>query len=73
MAALTHTGIAPANYSFFAKFKSAIGRYVEAVIAARGRSEEIARFQSMSDRQLADIGVERQDIVKIVFRDKLHL
>mgnify|MGYP003680078285 CR=1 FL=1 len=51
MATLTHSGIAPANYSFFAKFKSA----------------------NMSDRQLADIGIARQDIVKIVFRDKLHL
>uniref|UniRef100_UPI004048D7A7 DUF1127 domain-containing protein n=1 Tax=Yoonia sp. TaxID=2212373 RepID=UPI004048D7A7 len=72
MAVLTHTGIAPANSSFFAKFKQALRRYVEAVIAARGRSEEIARLQNMSDSQLADIGIERQDIVKIVFRDKLH-
>lgn len=73
MAAITHTRIAPATTSIFAKVKSAIARYIEAVIVARSRSEEMARFQNMSDRQLADIGIARHDIVKIVFRDKLHV
>ncbi|WP_458790846.1 hypothetical protein [Yoonia sp. MH D7] len=45
----------------------------EAVVVARSRSEIIARYENMSDDQLANIGITREGIVAHVFRDKFYI
>lgn len=73
MAFITDTGSAAAKPSFFATVKDIIANSFDVVMMAHGRSEDIARFQNMSDRQLADIGIARDDIVAHVFRDKFSI
>ncbi len=73
MTFIADTGSAAVKPSFFASVKGAIAKYFAVVSAARSRSEEIARFERMSDHQLADIGIMRDGIVAHVFRDKFHL
>ncbi|KAA9008372.1 DUF1127 domain-containing protein [Histidinibacterium aquaticum] len=35
------------------------------------RHQEVEKLNRMSDRQLADMGIARQDIVRHVFRDRV--
>lgn len=70
MTYMTQTGDTVAKTSFFASIKTAISRFFNALSEARRRSEEIACFQNMSDRQLADIGMTRETIVAYVLRDQ---
>lgn len=44
----------------------------EAYAERRGRFDEIARLQAMSDEELAARGIQRDMIVHHVFRDKFH-
>lgn len=38
-------------------------------IAAQSRSLDVQRMQHLSDRELADMGLNRDDIVRHVYRD----
>lgn len=51
--------------AFFARFTKALGH----IIAAQNRSTDVARMRNLSDRQLADMGLVRDDIVRHVYRD----
>lgn len=50
-----------------AKFARGFNRYIETLSRAR----ELERLNALSDRQLADMGLRREDIVRHVFRDKM--
>ena len=52
---------------------AAISRYFVASMEAASRSTQIQALQSMSDRQLADIGLKREDIARHVYSDMFHL
>ncbi|WP_108814877.1 DUF1127 domain-containing protein [Loktanella sp. Alg231-35] len=50
-------------------FFSAVATFVENLTDARSRSVEVARMQHLSDRELANIGVSRESIVRCVYGD----
>lgn len=51
----------------------AISGWISQLIEIKSLSEELQRLSSMTDQQLADIGLTRGDIVKHVFRDMVSL
>lgn len=51
----------------FARFTTWMVNLVEA--RARARGDEIARLNSLSDAELAALGIRRENIVQHVFRD----
>jgi len=73
MAFITDTRIVAGAPSVLTRLKTAFAAYFDAVIAARGRRAQIDQLNAMSDRQLADIGIDRKDIAAVVFRDKMHM
>ena len=50
-------------------FFAAIGQGFNAYVTARSRMGEIERLNNMSDRELAKMGLSREDIPRHVFRD----
>lgn len=54
-------------------FAGAIADFFDRVADAQNRSIEVQRMQRLSDRQLEDIGIAREDIVRFVYRDIYHI
>ncbi|AML53169.1 DUF1127 domain-containing protein [Falsihalocynthiibacter arcticus] len=71
--AYASTEILAQKKSIWASVANGFSVFFTALIKANSRSAEIERFQKMSDRQLADIGLQRDDIVRHVFADKMGL
>ena len=46
-----------------------VGTVFARIIAAQNRSVDIERMQNLSDRELADMGLDRAEIVRHVYRD----
>ncbi|MDP3340218.1 hypothetical protein [Frigidibacter sp.] len=57
----------------FSAFLARLGASFERYAERHSRADEIARFDAMSDAELAKIGVTRDGIVQHVFRDKLYI
>lgn len=55
----------------FARFTTWMVNLVEA--RARARGNEIARLNSLSDAELAALGISRENIVHHVFRDLYYI
>lgn len=56
--------------SFLAAMANKVSAFFTALAEANARAGDVQRLQSMTDRQLADIGLDRQDIASYVFADK---
>ena len=69
MAFLSTTDFAVNTPSVVQKMKSAISSIFTSMIEARSRQGQIQTLYSMSDAELAGIGLRREDIVRHVFRD----
>jgi uncharacterized protein YjiS (DUF1127 family) len=50
-------------------FFAALARAMAISAGAQGRYDEVLRLQSLSDAELAERGIEREDIVRHVFKD----
>ncbi|MSU90178.1 DUF1127 domain-containing protein [Rhodobacteraceae bacterium 2CG4] len=78
---MTNTHAAPSQLSHFvSRIGAGIGWAVNGIFvtlveigAASGRMQELERLQAMSDEELAELGLRREDIVRHVFRDRLHV
>ena len=55
------------------KAAKSVGKFFIAMAEANSRSQTVKMLQSKTDRQLADMGIKRADIVAHVFRDKMYL
>lgn len=55
--------------AFFASVGKAFVVYAE----RRSRIQELTRLQEMSDEELAEIGIKREEIAQHVFRDLFYL
>lgn len=73
MAFLSTSDFTQARPSFWKAAFAATGRWFTAVMEANSRHEQVERLNVMSDTQLAEFGVRREDIVRYVFRDVYHL
>lgn len=47
--------------------------FFESIVEAQSRARAIQTLSEMSDRQLADIGIARENIVQHVFRDVYYV
>lgn len=43
------------------------------VVDAQSRARQVQELSEKSDQQLADLGIERSDIIRHVFRDTYYL
>ena len=73
MAVLIDTPAYAAGHGAVAAIRSALGGFFRRVADAQNRSEAVNGLQALSDRQLADIGIAREDIVRYVYRDIYHV
>lgn len=62
-----------AKHSFLARIGDAIKSFASAYVEARSRQGAIAALEAMSDKELAERGIEREDIVRHVFSDTYYL
>lgn len=69
MAVLDHTVPSTSPTSFLARVGAAIVRWAEAVAESRSRAGALAYYQSLSDEELAQKGLSRENIPQYVFRD----
>ncbi len=68
----TNTDFA-ASHPVFARMLDALKNFGTAYIEARSRQGQIAAYQAMSDAELAERGIERDNIVRHVFADTYYL
>ncbi len=69
MAFLSTTDFAANTPSVGQKIKSALGSFFTSIVRARSRQDQVQALDKMSDAELAEIGIRREDIVRHVFRD----
>jgi uncharacterized protein YjiS (DUF1127 family) len=69
MAFFTVTVSSPARVSIFSKVLSAVIGSFDRIADSQNRSVDVQRLQRLSDRELADIGISRENIVRHVYRD----
>lgn len=55
------------------KIFDGIAGFFISLTEAQSRAAEMNRLNDMSDRQLADLGIEREDIARHVFRDLYYV
>jgi uncharacterized protein YjiS (DUF1127 family) len=67
MAVLDFT--APHSFGIFQRIGAGFKNAFNSMIEARMRTSEFEHYSSMSDDQLAKIGLRREDIARHVFRD----
>ncbi len=73
MAFLSISDFSVTRPSFLKTALGVIGGFFAAVMDANSRQDQVQRLHTMSDKQLAEFGVRREDIVRYVFRDVYHL
>lgn len=74
--ALTDTthSVAPISLGkIFAAPFNAIGRFFVAVMENNSRIKRVDALNALSDEQLAERGLRREDIVRHVFGDYMHI
>lgn len=69
MAFFTDTAAHQAQTGVISAITGAFARGFARIIEAQDRSTEVRRLESMSDIELSELGIARQDIVRHVFRD----
>lgn len=55
--------------AFFAGFSASVIAFFHRLANARNRTVTIQTLEQLSDRELSDIGISRNDIVRQVYRD----
>lgn len=65
--------IAHSVLSRIKSFFTAIGQGLMSVAEANQRVQLVERLNAKSDAELAQMGIRREDIVRYVFRDMLHI
>jgi len=63
----------PRKQNAFNGIFEAMGRMFESIADAQSRTDAVNRMQDMSDAELAKLGVSRNEIVRYVYRDILHV
>ena len=72
--AYTSHHTAPAGiFSAVQHFFASIGNALVAVAEANPRMKKVQALQRLSDAELAERGIKREDIVRVVFHDVLYM
>ncbi len=56
-----------------ASIRGALSNAVRRIVASQNRSAEVQRMQALSDRELADMGLSRDTILRHVYRDLYYI
>ena len=72
MAYTTHNTAQTGIFSAVQHFFAAIGNALILAAEANPRMKRVQALQRMSDEELAERGIKREDIVRIVFQDVLY-
>lgn len=73
MASLAQSFGASEHGSIFSVVGTAVAKFFDTLLVARSRRETINCLTELSDAQLADIGLTRENIAKDVYRDTVYL
>ncbi|WP_428927556.1 DUF1127 domain-containing protein [Marinibacterium sp. SX1] len=73
MAYATHTTAPATALSAVQHFFASIGNALVAVAEANPRMKKVHALQRMTDAELAERGIKREDIVRVVFHDVLYM
>ncbi len=73
MAFFTDTTPTQDRPAFFAYLAARVIGFFDRVADAQNRSLDVQRLQRLSDRELADIGIAREDIIRHVYRDIYYI
>lgn len=73
MAFFSDTTTAQDRPAFFAAFSNRVVAFFERLAEAQNRTAAVNALQNLSDRELADIGIAREDIVRHVYRDIYYI
>ncbi len=57
----------------FDAFFASLGQGINAYMHIKSRTDEIEALHAMSDAELAEIGITRDDIPRYVFRDTFYI
>ena len=69
----TPSALSPALRARIDAFFATLGQGVNAYVHTRSRVGEIERLNAMSDAELAEMGLRRDDIPRHVFRDLFYI
>ena len=69
MAFFTDTASAQSQPSILSKIGTGIVAAMTRIMDAQDRSPEVRRLEAMSDVELAEMGIKRENIIRHVFRD----
>ncbi len=73
MAFFSDTPTAQDRPAFFAAFSERVIAFFERLSDAQNRTATVKALQNLSDRELSDIGIAREDIVRHVYRDIYYI
>ncbi|MEL6841359.1 MAG: DUF1127 domain-containing protein [Pseudomonadota bacterium] len=73
MAFFSDTPSAADRPAFFASFSTSVRAFFARLSDAQNRTATVRALQQRSDRELADIGIARDNIVRHVYRDIYYL
>jgi hypothetical protein len=69
MAFFTDTASAQSQPGILSKIGTGIVAAMTRIMDAQDRSPEVRRLEAMSDIELAEMGIKRENIIRHVFRD----
>ncbi|WP_341365754.1 DUF1127 domain-containing protein [Yoonia sp. BS5-3] len=59
--------------SFIHTMMDKLGHFMDRLIIAQNRTETVEKLQALSDAELAEIGLSRDDIFRHVYRDIYYI
>ncbi|MBV7394692.1 DUF1127 domain-containing protein [Mameliella sediminis] len=68
-----HTAIAAPSGNIFGAFFTKLFNGLVSIAEANSRVRTVERLNAMSDAELAQMGIQRADIVRHVFRDSFYI
>ncbi len=69
MAFFNDTNTVQDRSAFFAALSGRVFAFLDRLMTAQSRTTAVDALQELSDRELSDIGIAREDIVRHVYRD----
>lgn len=73
MAFFSDTSVAAVRPTFMSAVLAKLADILDRLIMAHDRTDAVEKLQTLSDRELAEIGLTRDDIVRHVYRDIYYL
>ena len=73
MAHITFTPTVTPITEFFMRPLRAVGNHMAAIMDSNSRIQLVDQLNAMSDAELAELGIKRDEIVQHVFKDMFYL